>query len=383
MADLDSRSLRRHLRSLTGPQDTWITIDSKWCLNLSSNNYLGLADHPLVVEAAQNCLAEFGAGAGGSRLISGNLELSSQLEKRLAEFKHCEDSIVFPTGYMANLGTLTSLATKSDLVILDKLNHASLIDAARNTGATIRVYQHLDVKKLTSILACSGEYRRKFVVTDAVFSVDGDLAPLPDLLDIAEQHGAILIVDDAHGTGVMGASGRGTVEHFGLDPRSLINIGTLGKAFGSLGGFVCGSKVLVDYLRNRARTFIYTTGLPASVVGAALAALELAESGDGLRQQLRRNSRQLIEGLAQAKIDAPHRDTPIVPIIVGDSEAAVQAAQKLFEAGVYCPALRPPTVPEGTARLRVSLMATHTEEDIKLAVETLAQVLSANQSGGS
>lgn len=373
---LESQSLRRVFHKLSGPQDTWITIDNKWCLNLSSNNYLGLADHPLVVEAATNTLAECGAGAGASRLISGNLDVHGLLEERLAQFKQSEAALVYPTGYMANLGVITALVGKGDLVVLDKLDHASLVDAARLSGATLRVYQHRDLKKLKSVLAnAAGKHRRTMVITDGVFSMDGDIPPLPEIVELAARFEAIVLVDDAHGTGVLGEQGRGTVAHFSLPHDCCIQVGTLSKALGSLGGFVCGSRILIDYLRNRSRPLLYTTGLPASAAGAALAALALVEGGETLRQDLRDNVTRLVAGLRKNGVPVESSETPIIPLIIGESDATLEVSRKLFDAGIYCPALRPPTVPEGTARLRVSLMATHTDEDIKLAVETLAQTL--------
>jgi 7-keto-8-aminopelargonate synthetase-like enzyme len=232
------------------------------------------------------------------------------------------------------------------------------------------------MEKIGSILAASaGKHRRTLVVTDGVFSMDGDIAPLPQIIELADRHGALVLVDDAHGTGVLGERGAGTVEHFGLPHDCCIQVGTLSKALGSLGGFVCGSRTLIDYLRNRARSILYTTGLPASVAGAALASIEIAEVSADLRQNLRDNTRRLVEGLQKKGVAVSDSDTPIIPLTIGESEAAVKVSDKLFKAGVYCPALRPPTVPEGTARLRISLMATHTEEDIEMAVEALSQAI--------
>lgn len=367
-------------------QSPLVLWEGRELLLLSSNSYLGLHTHPDLIEAACQALHRYGTGAGASRLISGNLELHEQLEEEIARFKGCEAALLFPTGYMANLGAITSLVDPQDLLASDELNHASLIDACRLSGATRKVYLHKDLEGLERILAEGTAHRRRLVVTDGVFSMDGDLAPLVEICALAERYGAMVLVDDAHGFGVLGEKGRGTIEHWGLEERRVaVQVGTLSKALANLGGYVAGSRVLIDYLRNRARTFIYSTALPPSVLAASLAALRLigGEEGRCRRQALWANARYLREGLARLGYPHPEGETHILPLLIGEAEATLQLAEGLLQEGIYAPAIRPPTVPPGKSRLRLSLMSTHTRAQLDWALEALERVGGVNRVPGT
>lgn len=345
-------------------------------LNLASNDYLGLTRHPRVVAAAVEALQRDGAGAGASRLISGHLGVHDELEQALAAFKQTEAALVFPTGYMANLGVVTALVGPGDLVIADRLAHASIIDACRLSRATFWVYPHKDVERLRALLARRRGARRTLVVTESIFSMDGDLAPLPALWEVCRDQGAWLLVDDAHGTGVLGATGRGALEHFTIKPADgLIQMGTLSKALGSLGGFIAGSATLVDYLRNKARTFIYTTALPPASAAAALAAIRVVQEEPSLRQRLWANVKLWIEGLLGLGLPLASAETPIVPIVLGDTERTMAVAQALKAAGIFAPGIRPPTVPKGQARIRTTVTATHRPEPLREALTKITALV--------
>jgi len=362
--DLNRRSLLRKLRiidSATGPE---VRMDGRMILLLSSNNYLGLATHPKVVEAAAQSLRRYGVGAGSSRVTAGTLRPHAELEARLAAFKHTESALVFSTGYHANLGLIQTLAEDNRVIYTDRLCHASLIDACRLSKATLRVFRHRDAAQLASLLARKQPPAPALIVTDGVFSMDGDLAPLPELVKIAEQTGSTVVVDDAHGTGVMGPEGRGTAEHFGLTGGSLVQMGTLSKALGGFGGFVVGPRTLIDYLVNRARSFLYTTALPPAIAAAAVAALDVVESEPERRETLWQLTRRLQNGAHSLGYDTLGSQSPIVPILIGDAGKALKMGARLLEHGIYAPAIRPPTVPEGTSRLRMSVTAAHTPQQI-------------------
>jgi 8-amino-7-oxononanoate synthase len=362
------RSLKR-LEGLPGPAVRW---QGREIILLSSNSYLGLHHHPEVIKAVQEAPAHYGTGAGASRLISGNLSLHEELEKKLALFKRYPAALLFSTGYMANLGLISSLcATPQDLIISDQLNHASIIDACRLSRATRVVYRHKDMDHLRDILSQRNRYQRCWIVTEGIFSMDGDLAPLPDICLLAEEFGAWVIVDDAHGFGVLGQHGRGTVEHYRLEGKIAIQMGTLSKALGNLGGFVVGSDNLVAYLRNKARSFIYSTALPPAVLAGSLASLELLNSQPQLRHQLWERVNYFRTGLEELGFNLMDSQAHIIPILVGDLKKTVVFSQSLLEQGVYTPAIRPPTVPEGKCRLRISLMATHTYDQLDQALLAL------------
>lgn len=366
LAELKQYGLYRSLKRIDRTDGRFVEINGKKLLNFCSNNYLGLANHPKVVAAAKQALEEFGAGSGASRLVSGNFKLHEQLEAKIAAFKGREAALLFPTGFMANLGVINALAGDGDTVIADRLDHASIIDACRLSKAKLQVYPHNDMAALEKVLERSDKFNKRLVVTDSVFSMDGDLAPLPEIVGLAKKYNALTMIDEAHATGVLGAGGRGLEEHFGLEGQVDIVMGTLSKALGSLGGFVAGSAELIDYLKNKARSFIYTTALPASACAAALMALELIEADEALIETLRQNLSFL-----HTSYPTPHTASPIIPIMIGDAHKAVEISDKLLTQGFLLSAIRPPTVPEGTARLRLTVTALHTKEDIECLASSL------------
>jgi len=387
-AELDrarAEGLYRALRTVDSAQGPRIVIDGREFLNFSSNDYLGLANDPLLKHAAAEAIEKYGVGAGSSRLVCGNLQPYEELERRLASFKGKEAAIVFGSGYAANVGAISALVGEGDVVILDKLDHASIIDGARQSGATIRVYPHKNLRKLEEILewavgAISNRdpnlSRMQFaptnvrrprilIVTETVFSMDGDLAPLAEIVALKETHGAWLMIDEAHATGLYATNRRGLAEAAGVEDKVEITLGTLSKALGCAGGFVVGSQTLIDVLRNRARSLIYSTALPPTVCAAAAAAVDfvMSEEGHQRRDQLWRNVSALKNGLSTLGIQNESR-SPIIPIIIGDESAAVETSRQLCERGIFVPAIRFPTVPKGKARLRVTVTAAHTAEDI-------------------
>jgi glycine C-acetyltransferase/8-amino-7-oxononanoate synthase len=366
--------LYRELNIVEGAQGTHLEIKGKKYLSFCSNNYLGLANNPLVIKAVKDAVAKYGWGTGASRLVSGNMKLHKALEGVISRFKGKEASIVFPTGYMANIGTISSLVSKGDLVICDKLNHASIIDGCRLSGADFRVYPHCNMEKLENILKKSTKYSRKLIVTDTVFSMDGDLAPLPDIVRIAHKYKAMVMTDEAHGTGVFGNKGRGVVEHFNLSKQVSIVMGTLSKAVGSLGGYVTGDADLINFLRNKARPFMYTTALPPAVCAASIAGIKLIQKDSSLRKSLWNNVRYLKEKLDLLNLDVISSESPIIPILIGDAKKAVDVSKFLYKKGILIPAIRPPTVPARSSRLRMTVMSTHTKEDLKKLLEVLSDV---------
>jgi 8-amino-7-oxononanoate synthase len=366
------RSLRRVEPDPLGRSGR-LMIDGRSVILLASNNYLGLADHPRIKEAAATAIQRYGLGSGAARLISGNSPPLAALEERIAGFKRTEAALVFSTGYMANLGVLSCLIPSEGLLIADRLCHASLIDGCRASGGRFRVYEHGHLDQLDRLLAKRPANQPAVIVTDGVFSMDGDIAPLPALVKLAQRHGAAVFVDDAHATGVIGKGGRGTVEHFGLDPQSVIQMGTLGKALGCFGAYVAGSRPFIDYLMNKAKTFIYTTAMPPAIAAAASAAFDVLEDEPEIRENLWRNRTYFADGLKSIGFDTLNSETPIIPILIGDSRAAVLFAERLLENGIFAPAIRPPTVPKGTSRIRTTVMATHSRDDLDEALETLGK----------
>lgn len=373
-AELTHRRAQNLYRALTplaarlGPR---AVIAGREVINLCSNDYLGLAQHPRLVRAAAEAAATWGVGAGASRLVSGNLELHEELERRLSLFKGTEAALLYSSGYQANLGIIGALMGEGDLILSDALNHASIIDACRLSRARTLVYRHKDLEHLESLLAANRGFRRTLIVTDSVFSMDGDLAPLPGLLALARQYGAEVLIDEAHATGVLGKTGKGALEHFGLDPYDFLVMGTLSKALGAFGAFFAGSAVVREYLVNFSRPLLYTTALPPPVVGAALAALEVLEEEKWRREVLRERSAWFRRELRRIGFNTLDSETQIIPVVVGDAERAVLLARGLLAKGVFVQAMRPPTVPPGTSRLRISLTAAHTEEDLKFALDAL------------
>lgn len=373
-ATLEETGLRRHLRTVMSAPTGTINLDGREVVLLGSNNYLGLSTHPKVIAAAIAATQTFGTGASGSRLISGNSKLYTTLETNLATTKNTEAALVFSSGYTANTSIISVLAGEGDLILSDTLNHASIIDGCRLSRAAKKVYRHCDVAHLKTLLSESGGFRRRLIVTDSVFSMDGDVAPLPDIYEIATHYDAMLLVDDAHGFGVLGADGSGTVSHFGLEGTDIIQMGTLSKAVGALGGYIAGSRALIELLTNRARGFIFTTGLPPATLAAANAALDVMRSSPHLRHALFSHAKRLKAAFADLGYTLLPSETQILPVILGNPQRATSVADALLAEGVFAPAIRPPAVPPDTSRLRVTVMATHTEAELQQAIAGFATV---------
>ncbi|HVS72137.1 MAG TPA: 8-amino-7-oxononanoate synthase [Phycisphaerae bacterium] len=366
--------LLRELRPLSSATGPTVTIDGRQFVQFCTNNYLGLATDPEVIDAARDATARLGAGSGASRLVAGSLELHHELESALARLKHAEAALVFPTGFMANLAVLTTFAGEHDAIVSDKLNHASLLDAAKFSGAAHRAFPHRRYSRAAELLArfhaCAPASRR-FLVSDSVFSMDGDVADLPAACDAAERHAALVVIDEAHATGVLGARGAGLAEAQGVEERVAVTVGTLSKALGSLGGFVAGRRAVIETLVNAGRPFIYTTALPPACAGAALVALRIVEREPARRERVLGLAERVREELRGMGFDCGDTRTPIVPVILGEAEKALEAAAFLRERGIYVPAIRPPTVGPGAARLRVSLMATHSDGQVEQLLEAM------------
>ena len=363
-----ARHLTRRLTPLHSGVGPIVEMAGRQILLLASNDYLGLAMHPEVIQASVEATQRFGAGAGAARLISGSLPPHQDLESALAQFKGTEAALTFSSGYLANIGTIPALIEQGGLILADRLCHASLIDGCRLSAADFRVYRHNDTGHLQSLLAKRRRARRTLIVTDGLFSMDGDLAPLPELSRLAQAYEADLYIDDAHGTGVMGPHGRGTAEHFGLDTQIPFQMGTLGKAFGSSGAYLTGSSTLIRYLINTSRSFIFTTAPPPSSVAAALTALRVIQREPERRARLWANRERLFSGLTQLGFSLSPSVSPIMPILVGNAETALVFAEHLFAEGVYAPAVRPPTVPDATSRIRVTVSSEHTTSHIDYAL---------------
>ncbi len=376
LARLEAAGLRRTLRALGSGSAAAVTAGGRSILLFSSNNYLGLSDHPAVVAAACEATRRWGCGSGASRLIAGHLELHAEVEAQLAAWKGTEAALLFPSGYQANVGTIGALVGRGDHVFSDALNHASIIDGCRLSRASVHVYPHRDTRALESLLAAVPPGGRRLIVTDSVFSMDGDRAPLRDLVALARAYPTRLMLDEAHAAGVLGARGAGLAEADGLGGEVAVHMGTLGKALGGAGAYVAGSRALIDVVLNRARSFVYTTGLAPAAVAAAGAALRVVAAEPARRTALGRNAERLRAGLtAQGlRVDG---DTHILPVRLGDNARAMRFAAALFERGVLAQAIRPPTVPPGTARLRVTPMATHTDEHIDRALAAFASAARA------
>ena len=374
LAQKKSQQLYRNTKEISSAQAAHIIYQGQNQLMLASNDYLGLIDHPEVKEAAKEAINIYGVGSGGSRLTTGTLPLHNQLETALASFKHTEKALLFNTGYMANVGIISALGIKDSIIFSDELNHASIIDGCRLSHAKTVVYKHNDMKDLAEKLqehaGCQG-----LIVTDAVFSMGGDIAPLPDIMALAEQYHVLTMVDEAHATGVIGTTGRGIAEHFGLKRQPDVLMGTLSKALAAEGGYVCGSQLLIDYLRNTARSYIFSTSLSPAVLAAATKALELLENQPSMVHQLQENTRIFCKTLQQEGIEA-HSDTAIVPIVLHDEELALRVAEELNMQNIFISPIRYPTVPKGQAMLRAALMATHTPEELCQAAHTIGQTIS-------
>lgn len=373
-----AQALHRERRVLDGAQGVEITIDGRHMLSFCSNDYLGLAAHPGVVAALQEGARHYGVGSGASHLISGHHAAHHQLEEELAEFTGRPRALLFSTGYMANLGVLSALMERGDHVYEDRLNHASLIDAALLSQARLRRYGHGDTARLATFFERRADDRNTLIASDGVFSMDGDMAPLPQLVSLARRHGAWLMIDDAHGLGVLGANGGGTLEHFQCGTRDVpILMGTLGKALGTFGAFVAGSEDLIQALIQRARTYIYTTALPPAVAHATRTSLRLAREEGWRRAHLQHLINRLRAAADQLQLElaAPHTATPIQPLLIGAADKALELSHALYRHGILIPAIRPPTVPAGSARLRITLSASHRDEHVDRLIDTLSRLL--------
>jgi glycine C-acetyltransferase len=365
----------QRLRQLESACEPVCRFDGREVINLASNNYLALANHPKLVEATTEATRRYGAGSGAVRTISGTMTLHVQLEERIAAFKNVEACVVFQSGFVANAGTVSAVLGPEDHIVSDELNHASIIDGCRLSKAKIHVFPHRDTSVAEAKLAALQDNAgRKLLITDGVFSMDGDIGPLPELVETAERYGAIMMVDDAHSSGVLGRNGRGTIDHFGLHGRVDIQVGTLSKAIGVLGGYVCGSRDLIDYLHHRARPFLFSTSHPPGVAAACLAAFEILENEPERIERLWTNTRRFQENLRQAGFTTGHSETPITPIHVGDAAKAFQFSRELFEAGVLATGIGYPTVPQGKARIRAIVSAGHTPEQLDRATAIFFEV---------
>ena len=365
----------RFLRRVESSQAERVVLDGRPVVLFCSNNYLGLANHPAVKTAAMEAIEQYGCGSGASRLISGNMRLHEDLEDRIAHFKVYPACLLFNSGYAANVGILSSVMGEEDVIYSDALNHASIIDGCRLSRARVEIYRHRDPDHLETLLRRSSGYRRKLIVTDSLFSMDGDLAPLSDLALLARRYECLLMVDEAHATGVLGLHGRGAAEHFGVEEAVDISMGTLGKALGSFGAFAALSPTLREFLVNRARSLIYSTSLPPPVLASALKALEIVEKEPARRERLLENARLFAEGIQALGFSRPDPVTPIQRFILGEEQRTMALCEQLLKEGIYAQGIRPPTVPAGTSRIRFSLMATHTRDDIRTALVALESAL--------
>ena len=371
---LKKQNLYRRLRILDGEQKAHSTFDHRSVVNLSSNNYLGLTTHPRLRDRALEALKAYGVGSGSVRTIAGTMAIHMELERRLAEFKQVEAVVVFQSGFTANAGTVSAILTKEDVVISDELNHASIIDGCRLSRATIKVFPHKDVDAARRIIKDLPSTQRRLLITDGVFSMDGDLGPLPALCELAEETGCIMMVDDAHASGVFGKNGRGTIDHFGMHGRVDVQVGTLSKAIGALGGYVAGSRNLIEFLYQRARPFLFSTSHPPAVAAACIAALDVLLEHPEIMEQLWDNTRFFKTGLERLGFNTGISESPITPVIAGDSAKANTLSDRLFEEGVFAQAIGYPTVARDKARVRTIVTATHTREDLQYALDAFAKV---------
>jgi glycine C-acetyltransferase len=371
---LKSQGLYRRLRVLDDEQKAHTSFDHRSVVNLSSNNYLGLTTHTRLRERALEATRTLGVGSGSVRTIAGTMSIHMELERRLAEFKRTEATVVFQSGFTANAGTVSSILGKDDFIISDELNHASIIDGARLSRATIKVFPHRDAKAARAIVRDLPHERRRLIISDGVFSMDGDLGALPALCDVADEFGCIMMVDDAHASGVFGTNGRGTIDHFGLHGRVDIQVGTLSKAIGALGGYVAGSRALIEFLYHRARPFLFSTSHPPAVAASCLAAIDVLESEPQLIERLWDNTRFFKSGLQSLGFDTGASESPITPVIIGDAALAMKLSDVLFDNGVFAQGIGFPTVPRGKARVRTIVTATHTRDELQFALDCFAKV---------
>lgn len=374
LANLKEQGLFNTIRTIGTPQGAWIEVDGRRVLNLCSNNYLGLADHPRLKDAAKTAIDEMGVGPAAVRSIAGTTTLHTTLEDRLARFKGVEAALTFQSGFNANIAVIPALVGKGDIIFSDRLNHASIIDGCRLSGAKIVAYEHNSVDDLRAKIAETTEYGRRLIISDGVFSMDGDIAPLPDLYEVAREHDILLMVDDAHGEGVLGKGGRGIVDHFDLHGKVDIEVGTMSKAFGVVGGIVAGKKLLIDWLKQRARPFLFSSAMTAPDAAACLTAVDMLEESTELVDRLWSNAAVFKKGMQALGFDTGVTETPIVPVMLGEAPLAQQFSKKLFEAGIFAMAIGFPTVAKGKARIRVMNSAAHSPEDLETALAAFEQV---------
>jgi len=372
---LKEAGLYNRIRTIGSAQGARLVVDGKEVLNFCSNNYLGLANHPKIVEAAKEATKKYGVGPAAVRSIAGTMDLHVELEKRLAKFKGAEDVITFQSGFTANLGTISALVGKEDVIFSDRLNHASIIDGCRLSGAKIIAYDHNDASALeAAIQEAAGTYRRALIVTDGVFSMDGDIAPLPALYEVAKKYDILFMVDDAHGEGVLGKGGRGIVDHFGLHGKVDIEVGTMSKAFGVMGGIVAGDKTIIEWLRQRGRPFLFSSAVTVPDAAACLAAVDLLENSTELVDRLWDNAKYFKAEMKKLGFDTGVSETPITPIMLGEAPLAQQFSRELFDEGVFAMSIGFPTVPKGKARIRVMISASHDRDDLGQGLEAFAKV---------
>lgn len=374
LAQLRDEGLYNTIPVIESAMDGVIQIEGRRVINFCANNYLGLANHPRLKQAAKNAIDQYGIGPGAVRTIAGTMTLHEQLERRLAEFKHAEAVVTLQSGFTANLATIPALVGKGDVIFSDRLNHASIIDGCRLSRARIVAYEHNDVDDLRLKIAQETDYQRRLIVTDGVFSMDGDIAPLPDLYEVAREYGILLMVDDAHGEGVLGSGGRGIVDHFGLHGKVDIEVGTMSKAFGVMGGIVAGNATIIDWIKQRGRPFLFSSAMTVPDVAACLEAVDMLEEGDELVKRLWSNGDFLNAELTKMGFDTGASQTPIIPVILGDAHLAKQFSAQLLQEGVFAKSISFPTVPHGTARIRVMNTAAHTHDDLEQALHAFERV---------
>jgi len=374
LADLREKGLYNTIRTIESSIGAWVTIDGRRVLNMCSNNYLGFANDPRLCEAAKRAIDDYGVGPGAVRSIAGTMTLHVELERRLSHFKGTEAALSVQSGLNTNLATIPLLTDKDDILFTDELNHASIIDGVRLTKAQRAIYPHRDVDALARLLEENRSIPKKLIITDGVFSMDGDLAPLPGIVEVAEEFGALVMVDDAHGEGVLGRNGRGIVDHFGLHGRVDIECGTMSKAFGVMGGYIAGSAKVIEYLRQRARPFLFSSAATPPDVAACIAAIDILEASDEPVRRLWDNARVFKQALGDLGFDLGASETPITPVMLGEAKVAWDFSKALFVEGVFATAIAFPTVPRGKARIRAMMSAAHSAEDLKFAVDAFAKV---------
>lgn len=372
--ELKEQGLYNNIPVIDSPMDGQVMVDGKRVINFCANNYLGLANHPRLKEAAKKAIDEYGIGPGAVRTIAGTMSLHEKLEQRLAEFKKAEAVVTLQSGFTANLATIPALVGKGDVIFSDRLNHASIIDGCRLSRAKIVAYAHSDVDDLRRKIEETTDYNRRLIITDGVFSMDGDIAPLPDLYEVANEHGIMLMVDDAHGEGVLGNGGRGIVDHFGLHGKIDVEVGTMSKAFGVMGGIVAGKQVIIDWIKQRGRPFLFSSAMTVPDVAACLEAVDILENSDELVTRLWSNAELLKNELHKMGFDTGHSETPIVPVILGEASVAQEFSKRLMDEGIFAMAISFPTVPQGTARIRVMNTAAHTQADLEEALAAFETV---------